>query len=179
MRVVGGELRGRRLISPPGGSSAVRPTADRVREALFSVLGDGVAGAGVLDLYCGTGALAIEALSRGAERATLVDTDVRLAERNVADLGLGDRAELVRSDALGFLRRSRGAFDLILCDPPYNIADRLEGELDSLISTRLSEGGRLITESAVRRPLELASLTVAFERRYGDTMVRIHEAGES
>ncbi len=141
------------------------------------MLGDGVAGATVLDLYCGTGALAIEALSRGAERATLVDTDVRLARRNVADLGLDDRADLVRSDALGFLRRSADAFDLILCDPPYNIADRLEGELDSLISPRLSEGGRLITESAARRPLELPSVTVAFERRYGDTVVRIHEAG--
>ncbi len=154
----------------------MRPTADRVREALFSVLSESVAGACVLDLYCGTGALGIEALSRGAGRATLVDTDIGLARRNVADLGLGDRAELVRSDALGFLRRAQGAFDLILCDPPYNIADRLEGELDSLIPAHLSEGGRLITESAARRPLELASLTVAFERRYGDTMVRIHEA---
>ena len=86
MRVVAGELGGRRLQSPPRRSAAVRPTADRVREALFSILGD-VEGTAVLDLYCGTGALGIEAVSRGAAGAVLVDTHTALAYRNVSELG--------------------------------------------------------------------------------------------
>jgi 16S rRNA (guanine(966)-N(2))-methyltransferase RsmD len=152
----------------------VRPTADPVREALFSILGD-VEGAAVLDLFCGTGALGIEALSRGADRAVLVDARTSLANRNVRDLGLADRCEVVRSDVPRFLRRARGRFDLIFCDPPYRLADRLEGELDSLIPARLAEGGRLITESAARRPLDLGLPAVA-ERRFGDTLIRIHRA---
>jgi 16S rRNA (guanine(966)-N(2))-methyltransferase RsmD len=176
LRVVAGELGGRRLQSPPRRSAAVRPTADRVREALFSILGD-VAGAAVLDLYCGTGALGIEAVSRGAAGAVLVDTHTALAYRNVSELGLGDRCEVVRSDARAYLRRARRSFDLIFCDPPYRLADRLEGELDSLIPARLAEGGRLICESAARHPLEL-SLPLLAERRYGDTLIRIHASEE-
>src|SRR6185503_4120700 len=175
MRVVAGELKGRRLATPPRRSGAVRPTADRVREALFAILGE-IDGAGVLDLYCGTGALGIEALSRGAGRAKLVDTNLSLARRNVRDLGLESRVTLVRSDALRYLRRSRGRFDLIFCDPPYRLADRLEGELDSLIPGRLSEGGRLICESAARRPIRL-TMPLIVERRYGDTLIRIHALG--
>ena len=158
----------------------MRPTADRVREAVFSILGD-VGGARVLDLFCGTGALAIEALSRGAAGAVLVDTDVRLARQNVEALGLDERCRLVRSDALRFLARDQERFDLIFCDPPYRLADRLGGELDQLIAARLSEGGRLILEAASRRPLEVA-LPLRDERRYGDVLVRIHaptEAGDS
>lgn len=172
MRVVAGELGGRRLQSPPRRSAAVRPTADRVRESLFSILGD-VDGASVLDLYCGTGALAIEAVSRGAASAILVDTHTGLARRNVSDLGLADRCEVVRSDARAYLRRTRRAFDLIFCDPPYRLADRLEGELDSLIGSRLAPGGRLILEVSARRPLRLG-LPLELERRYGDTLIRIH-----
>ena len=173
MRIVAGDLKGHRLVSP-GRSAAVRPTADRVREALFSILGD-VHDATVLDLFCGTGALAIEALSRGARHATLVDTRTSLARRNAGRLGVLDRCEIVRGDAVRYLRRARSRADLIFCDPPYRLADRLEAELDSLIPARLAEGGRLITESATRRPLALALPLVA-ERRYGDTTIRIHRA---
>jgi 16S rRNA (guanine966-N2)-methyltransferase len=155
-----------------GGGPPAPPPPDRVREALFSILGD-VGGASVLDLFCGTGALAVEALSRGAGRATLVDTDVSLAERNVRELALEPRADVVRSSAVRYLQRSRRRFDLIFCDPPYRLADRLEGELDSLIPGRLAEDGRLICESAARHPLEL-SLPLLAERRYGDTLIRIH-----
>jgi 16S rRNA (guanine966-N2)-methyltransferase len=172
MRVVAGELKGRRLAAPRRRSAAVRPTADRVREALFAILGE-IGGASVLDLFCGTGALAVEALSRGAGRATLVDTDVSLAARNVRELALESRTDVVRSDALRYLRGSRRRFDLIFCDPPYRLADRLEGELDSLIPGRLAEDGRLICESAARHPLEL-SLPLLAERRYGETLIRIH-----
>jgi 16S rRNA (guanine966-N2)-methyltransferase len=142
---------------------------------LFAILGE-IDGAGVLDLYCGTGALGIEALSRGAGRAKLVDTNLSLARRNVRDLGLESRVALVRSDVLRYLRRSRGRFDLIFCDPPYRLADRLEGELDSLIPGRLAEGGRLICESAARRPIRL-TMPLIVERRYGDTLIRIHALG--
>jgi 16S rRNA (guanine966-N2)-methyltransferase len=142
---------------------------------LFAILGE-IDGAGVLDLYCGTGALGIEALSRGAGRAKLVDTNLSLARRNVRDLGLESRVTLVRSDAVRYLRRSRGRFDLIFCDPPYRLADRLEGELDSLIPGRLAEGGRLICESAARRPIRL-TMPLIVERRYGDTLIRIHALG--
>ena len=175
MRIVAGELKGRRLASPPRRSAAVRPTSDRVREAVFSILGD-IEGARALDLYCGTGALGIEAVSRGAAGATLVDTHTALARRNVTELGLGDRCEVVRSDARAYLRRARRAFDLIFCDPPYRLADRLEGELDTLIGNRLARGGRLILEGSARRPLRL-NLPVLVERRYGDTLVRIHAGG--
>jgi SAM-dependent methyltransferase len=100
MRVIAGELKGQRLVAPRGWK--VRPTSDRVREAVFSALGD-VTAASVLDLFCGTGALAIEALSRGDAGAVLVDRDTRPALGNVERLGLGDRVELVRSDALRWL----------------------------------------------------------------------------
>ncbi len=96
MRVIAGELKGRRLVAPRGWR--VRPTSDRVREAIFSALGGSVEGAQVLDLYCGTGALAIEALSRGAAEATLVDRDTRAVLGNVEHLGLGERAHLIRAD---------------------------------------------------------------------------------
>jgi len=170
VRVVAGELGGRRLTSPRG--RALRPTADRVREALFSILGE-VAGERVLDLYAGTGALAIEALSRGASSATLVDTDLRTARLNVDALGLGERCELVRSDALRHLRRDEGEYDLVFCDPPYGLADRLGPQLEPLIAPRLSGEGRVIVESGARSPLELG-LPLLVERRYGDTMIRVH-----
>lgn len=172
LRVTGGELRGRRL-RVPGRARDLRPTSERVREAIFSILG-GVEGAHVLDLYCGSGALGIEALSRGAARATLVDTRSAAARRNVEDLALGERAEVIRGDAIRFLRRAeRWAYELILCDPPYRLADRLAGDLDPLIRRVLAERGRVIVEAAAERPLEL-TLPLLRERRYGDTLVRLH-----
>src|SRR5215213_244256 len=121
MRVIAGELKGQRLVAPRGWK--VRPTSDRVREAIFSALSDRVEGALVLDLYCGTGALAIEALSRGAARAVLVDRDTRPALGNVESLGLAGRAELVRSDAGRWLAaraddEARDRFDLVFVDAP-------------------------------------------------------------
>ncbi|HET8592654.1 MAG TPA: RsmD family RNA methyltransferase [Solirubrobacterales bacterium] len=115
LRITGGELRGRRLKVPRGD---VRPTTERVREAVFSILGE-VSGARVLDLFCGSGALAVEALSRGAAEATLVDSDPRTARDNLEALGLEERARTVRSDAARFLGRAeQRSFDLVLCDPP-------------------------------------------------------------
>jgi len=172
LRITAGELGGRR-ISIPRRARGLRPTTERVREALFSILGD-VSGARVLDLFCGTGALAIEALSRGAAEATLVDTHTATATRNVESLDLGGRAHVVRADAARFLRRAEPrSFDLVLCDPPYRLADRLAAELVQLIPGVLAKGGRVMIESSPKRPLELA-LPLRTERAYGDTLVRIH-----
>jgi 16S rRNA (guanine966-N2)-methyltransferase len=184
MRVVAGYLGGRRLISPPSKSRDVRPTSDRARETIFSILGGRLEGLSVLDLYCGTGALAIEALSRGASQATLIDRDVRPALGNVRNLKLHDRVDLVRSDPPKWLgqRGSDGGeaqrFDLIFIDPPYKLADRLGPELDPQLPQRLARGGRVIVESSARRPLEL-SLPVLRERRYGSTLVVFYGEGES
>jgi 16S rRNA (guanine966-N2)-methyltransferase len=172
LRITGGELGGRR-IRVPRGARDLRPTTERVREAVFAILGD-VSGARVLDLFCGSGALGIEALSRGASEATLVDTRPAAARRNLESLGLTEHARAVRADAGRFLRRAEdGSFDLVLCDPPYRLADRLAADLDPLIRRALAKGGRVMVESPPERPLEL-SLPLLTERTYGDTMVRIY-----
>jgi 16S rRNA (guanine966-N2)-methyltransferase len=175
MRIVAGEFGGRRLAVPR--DARVRPTADRVREAWMSILGAALPGARVLDLFAGTGVLAAEALSRGAERATLVDIHPRPARRTVEDLGLTDRATVTRSDAARFLKRAEpGSYDLVLCDPPYRLADRLAGDLDPLIRRALAGGGRVVVESSPENPLVL-TLPVLRDRRYGDTLVTIHGEG--
>jgi 16S rRNA (guanine966-N2)-methyltransferase len=171
VRVIAGELKGQRLVAPRGWR--VRPTSDRVREAVFSALG-GVSGAAVLDLFCGTGALAIESLSRGAAHATLVDRDTRAALGNVERLGLRDRVELVRADAPRWLAaRPAGSprFDLVFVDAPYRLADRVGQELDTHLPRLLAEGGRAIVESGAGRPLRLESLQRLRQRRYGGTDV--------
>jgi 16S rRNA (guanine966-N2)-methyltransferase len=171
VRVVAGEFRGRRLAAPRG--RRTRPTADRVREALFSMLGD-VSGASVLDLYAGSGALGIEALSRGADSAVFVERDVqavRMIERNLASLGLEQR--VVRRDVVAFLARAEGAFDLVFCDPPYDSASRLAGVLSERLPALTSEGARIVTESDKRMPLELP-FPLLTERTYGDTRIAIH-----
>ena len=172
LRISGGELGGRRLAGPRRGSN-LRPTTERVREAVFSILGD-VGGARVLDLFCGTGALGLEALSRGAASAVLVDSDPALARRNVEALGLGDRAEVVRSDALRWLDRApASSFDLVLCDPPYGLVSRLSDDLDQPLLRVLSAGGRVMVETSPQAPLQL-TLPLARERAYGDTLVRVY-----
>jgi 16S rRNA (guanine966-N2)-methyltransferase len=170
VRVVAGDLKGRVLTAPSGRD--VRPTSDRAREALFSMLGD-VAGLDVLDLYAGTGALGIEALSRGAASATLVDVDAGAARANVGALGLEDRAQVLAADALVFLQGGGSSFDLILCDPPYRLAARLGPDLDPLMRSRLRPGGSIVVESSARDPLDL-DLEPWRERRYGEALIRIY-----
>jgi 16S rRNA (guanine966-N2)-methyltransferase len=169
VRVIAGELKGQRLVAPRGWK--VRPTSDRAREAIFSVLGE-IDGARVLDLYCGTGALAIEALSRGAAAAVLVDRDTRPALGNVERLGLGERVELVRDDAARWLAAraeepETARFDLVFVDAPYRLADRVGQQLNAHLPRLLVAGGRAIVESAARRPLRLESLELLRQRRYG------------
>jgi 16S rRNA (guanine(966)-N(2))-methyltransferase RsmD len=181
MRIVAGRYGGRRLLAPAG--SATRPTSDRVREALFQRLGplDGLA---ALDLFAGSGALALEALSRGTTHATLVDSApaaIRAIRANVAALGLDAGAiEIRRQEVRAFLRGARAAnrqYDLVLLDPPYRLAAELGRELSPLIAGVLAAGGRVVSESDRRAPLDL-DLPLTDERRYGDTLIRTHERTE-
>lgn len=171
VRVVAGAFKARRLRAPRGRDT--RPTADRVREALFSMLGD-VEGLRVLDLFAGSGALAIEAASRGAGPVTLVETDLRALRairHNLAAVGLD--AEVVRRDALSYLGSGPGPFDLVFLDPPYSSALRLARPLAERIPRATAETGRIVTESHTRQPLELP-LPLLRERIFGDTRIAIH-----
>jgi 16S rRNA (guanine966-N2)-methyltransferase len=172
VRVVAGAYKGRRLQSPKG--LRTRPTADRVREALFSMLGP-VDGLRVLDLYAGSGALAIEALSRGAASAVLVERDPRAVaaiRRNLE--AVGAQAEVRRRDALAYVRdAAEGPFDLVFVDPPYDSAPRVAGPLSERLPALISGDARIVTESDKRTPLEL-SLPLIRERTYGDTRIAVH-----
>jgi 16S rRNA (guanine966-N2)-methyltransferase len=173
MRVVAGAYKGRRLQAPKG--KRTRPTADRVREALFSLLGD-ISGARVLDLYAGSGALGIEALSRGAGSATFVERDPRAIAAIRSNLAAVDvHAQLLRQDVLRFLASAQGPFDLVFADPPYDSSSRLAVPLSDRLPAVISPDARIVTESDKRNPLELA-LPLADERVYGDTRIAIHIA---
>ena len=174
MRVVAGTHRGRPLKAPPG--RGTRPTADRVREALFSILGP-VDAKHVLDLFAGSGALGIEALSRGAGSATFVERDRRAAAIIRANLdAIREDAEVVVADALRWLpRQSEAAFDLVLIDPPYDSAAAVGATLSERLPPVLTPEGLIVTESDKRNPLIL-DLPLADERTYGDTRIAIHRA---
>ncbi|MGI8748968.1 MAG: 16S rRNA (guanine(966)-N(2))-methyltransferase RsmD, partial [Thermoleophilaceae bacterium] len=146
MRVVAGTHRGRRLHRPPG--LGTRPTSDRVREALFSMLADNVTGARVLDLFAGSGALGIEALSRGAARAVFVESSrstVETVQRNLSELGLDARVH--RRDALSYLRGAGGSshYDLVFLDPPYDCAPRVAAPVAGLLPAVLTENALIVT----------------------------------
>jgi 16S rRNA (guanine966-N2)-methyltransferase len=177
MRIIAGEWGGRRLRTASGRST--RPTAERVREALFSVLGP-VEGAAVLDLFAGSGALGLEALSRGASKAVFVERDrsaLVALRANIEALGLTKERVLVRPIdarvALRTARERRETYDLVFLDPPYRQRAGLAGLLSEAIPVLLNPTGRVISESDRREPLELA-MPLVDERRYGDTVIRIH-----
>jgi 16S rRNA (guanine966-N2)-methyltransferase len=177
VRVVAGSLGGGRRKAPPG--AATRPTSDRVREALFAMLGP-LAGERVLDLFAGSGALGIEALSRGAAHAVFVERTrpaVAVLKENLAALALGsDVAEVRAVAARTALRNARAAaetYDLVFLDPPYRLAAGLGGELSEGLAGVLAPGARVVSESDRRAPLDL-DFPRTHERRYGDTLIRIH-----
>ena len=175
MRVIAGRHRGRELSAPRG--QLTRPTSDRVREALFSILGD-LQGIRVLDLFAGSGALAIEALSRGASDATLVDSSaaaIAAIRRNLRNLELA--AEVHRQNVQAFLGRARREghdYDLVFLDPPYRRASGLGAGLSVALEPVLAPGARVVAESDWRQPLEL-DLAMIDERRYGDTLIRTYD----
>lgn len=175
MRVIAGMYGGRALKAPAG--SATRPTSDRVREALFSILGVRVQGARVLDLFAGSGALGVEALSRGAESVVFVDdaaAAIKVIRGNLETLGAD--AEIRRNDALRFLGAASAGgaqYDLIFLDPPYRLADRLANRLSEALPAVLAPGAVAVAESDRRAPLAL-DLPLHDERRYGDTLIRFY-----
>ncbi len=180
LRVVAGAVGGIRLESPTG--SLTRPTAERVREAVFGSIGRDARGAAVLDLYAGTGAMAVEALSRGAARAVLVERDRREAavcRRNLERTGFADVGRVVEGDVERFLDRPpppEAPFAVVCCDPPYETDD---GAVDATVDrlTRpgwLAPGALVVVERPVRSTLVVpAGWEPRFARTYGDTLVHL------
>ena len=173
MRIIAGDMRSRRLKAPEGMDT--RPTADRVKEALFSILGSRVISARVLDLYAGSGALALEALSRGAKSAVLVDCGARacpVIQDNIDTLGCGDRARLLRmkdTAAIAALNRQGAAFDLIFLDPPYRM-DTAPVCAALIREGLLEEGGLIVAEHARETPPSVLPPLLLLDRReYGVT----------
>lgn len=170
MRVVAGELRGRRIAAPPG--EAVRPTTDKVREATFNALGslDLVVDARVADLFAGSGALGIEALSRGAHHCTFVERDrgaVAVLRNNLEELGITERATVVAGDA-----RSRGAsldVDIVFADPPYDVDETFWRDLLDRIRAPF------VVAEAPRAVVAPPGWEAVREKRYGRTWVTFLE----
>jgi pantetheine-phosphate adenylyltransferase/16S rRNA (guanine(966)-N(2))-methyltransferase RsmD len=180
VRIIAGSARGVRLAPVPEG---VRPTSDRVREAIFNALGQFFDGGEVLDLYAGTGALGIEALSRGCEKATFVEKNgraARVVRENLARAGFVEEGELLRggvAEALERLVTERRKFHLIFSDPPYRIPPREIRDVLERLTALLAPGGRVVVESG--DPLTEATETMkGVSRRYGGTLVTFLERSE-
>ena len=185
MRIIAGEHRGRRIAAPPGLDT--RPMLDRVREALFSTLGERIRGARVLDLFAGSGSLGLEALSRGAQSARMIERDPRalaILRGNVETLGLAGRAQIVRGDALrpdlwrSLLSAARAGdpdrepgqgFDIVLLDPPYAMVEApaprasLLERMETLLEDHLRPGGVLVIHAPARE-LEALRLRAGWRR---------------
>ncbi len=178
-RIIAGEFGGRKLAVPKTGT---RPTTDRVREAIFSRLdhADALRGSRVLDLYAGSGALGLEALSRGAVEVTFVESAtpaVRIVEANVKELGLGARAAVVRERVVPFLERTVKTFTLVFLDPPYDIADGdLVAALEAL-APGLEHGAHVVLEVSTRKRLPEwpRGLQLVQSKAYGETTVHFAE----
>jgi 16S rRNA (guanine966-N2)-methyltransferase len=180
MRVIGGEYRRRRLNGAPGESKHLRPTSDRVRESLFNLLGRRVADADFLDLFSGTGAVGIEALSRGAKRTVFVensDVCLRVLRGNVESLDLGARCEIARMDVTAWVASASRAgkkFDVIFADPPYD-AGFLPGLLDALGGGELLKSNTIVALEQRMDPWtrEAGSLVMTDDRKYGKTRITL------
>lgn len=155
----------------------MRPTTDKVRNAVFSVLFDAVEGAKVLDLFCGTGSYGIEAISRGADRALFVDTDVTFVKKNLKDLE--DFSEVIKGDVTKILPTLTGKSDIIFIDPPYG--EYPPAKLLEIISAAelLAGGGVIVFEESFRSPFDIANTDffIENEKKYGDTKIYFIKAG--
>jgi 16S rRNA (guanine966-N2)-methyltransferase len=174
MRIIAGSRKGHRIAAPKGGGT--RPTGDRVREALFSMLGP-IDGVKVLDLFAGSGALGLEALSRGARHCVFVESDRAVAgviRANLDKLRFTE-ADVVTRDALGFLRGEAArepAYDLVLCDPPYDAWSELEPRLAQALPGVLAPGGIVVVETSEKVEPQL-DLDLVTSRRYGSARITL------
>ena len=181
MRVITGKARGVQLKTPEG--MLTRPTADRVKEALFSIIHFDVPGARVLDLFGGTGQLGIEALSRGAKRAVFVDARedaCKIIRENLRRTRLEAQASVVRSDYMEYLRRCRERFEIVILDPPYAEAF-LENALKCITEIDiLQTGGIIITERPLGKelPCEFDGFTRSKDYKYGKTLLTLYRKDE-
>ncbi|MEX2212211.1 MAG: 16S rRNA (guanine(966)-N(2))-methyltransferase RsmD [Gaiellaceae bacterium] len=172
MRIIAGSRKGARIFAPKGRET--RPTSDRAREAAFNLIGP-VEGARVLDLFAGSGAMGLEALSRGAASAVFVEADRdahRTIERNLDKLDLTG-ARLVNSDALRFLATDTGTYDLVLCDPPYGAYEALRPTLERYLPPRLSPHAVVVLETPARDPEPELALPLRTSRRYGAARITL------
>jgi 16S rRNA (guanine966-N2)-methyltransferase len=174
MRIIAGTRKGHRIAAPKG--EATRPTGDRIREAAFNLIGP-IDGANVLDLFAGSGAMGLEALSRGAARATFVESErdaCRAINANLDKLRLTG-ARVQGQDVLRFLPSERQAYDLILVDPPYDMVESLAVPLSKHLPRLLAADGLVVYETSARVEPELEGLAVRTSRRYGNTRLTLFE----
>jgi len=172
MRIIAGSRKGHRIDAPRG--LATRPTSDRVRENVFNLVQAWVPDAVVLDLFAGSGAMGIEALSRGAERAVLVESHVeacRVIDRNLEKLHLTG-AQVVCNDVVRFLAAETRTYDLIFCDPPYDESAALEPALARYVPRLLADDGLLVLETAAKTEPQLP-LEQRTSRRYGAARITL------
>jgi 16S rRNA (guanine966-N2)-methyltransferase len=174
VRIIAGSRKGHRIVAPKG--ETTRPTGDRIREAAYNLIGP-VDGAAVLDLFAGSGAMGMEALSRGALRATFVERDrgaCRTIDANLEKLRLTG-ARVLCQDVLRFLPLERQPYDLILVDPPYEVVESLAVPLSTHLPRLLADDGLVVYETGARQEPELAGLERRTSRRYGNVRLTLFE----
>jgi 16S rRNA (guanine966-N2)-methyltransferase len=177
MRITGGIGKGRRLKVPKG--SRVRPTSDKVKQALFNILGDQIDNAVFLDLFAGAGGIGIEALSRGAARVTFVDASresLQSIKQNIEQMGFGERAEIVQAKAETFLKKASGPYDIVFLDPPY--ADELSPLLELIAGSGLVKQDAIVIAEHFKKqpsPEHAGLLTLYRQAKYGDTILAFYK----
>jgi len=182
MRVIAGEAKGRRLKGPHG--TETRPTSDKVKEALFSILGNRVVDARMLDLFAGSGGIGIEALSRGAAHLDFVEADEAISdtlEENLTACGFSDRASVYRMDAFRFIKQIHRPYDLVFADPPYHT-----WHLKKLLpvlgqGAMITPDGLVVVEHfhKIELPKELGNLETVRSYEYGDTVLTLYRSKKS
>lgn len=181
MRIISGSRRGHKLLEFTG--QDVRPTTDRVKESIFNIIQSFIPGATVLDMFCGSGALSFEAISRGAEFAVCTDIDpksIDIIRKNAVSLGFEDRCEILNRSCFDYIERCSRKFDVIFLDPPYN-----RGFIEPAL-TRISEGDLLSADGIAVLESdntdfhgEISGLTVYRQRRYGRTFITVYKKDEN
>ncbi len=176
MRIISGIKRGLKLYDFEGGD--IRPTTDRIKENIFNIIAPDVREGSVLDLFCGTGALALEAVSRGAASAVMCDASkesLALAKKNVSHAGFEDKCELILTDATAFLKKSSKKFDIIFLDPPYN-SGLAEKTLKLIFANDiLAEDGIVVLERDETDSFDASYAVLKKEKRYGRTYICIYK----